>query len=668
MTGWFWMKRFGLLVALIPLGVATIQLAKLPGRLNSAQLSPDGKFALTSYADDEEQDRVTVRLLSLETGETTSLVATYGWFTGDECFAYVNFFEPTIRIFKFDRDSFRFREVASHATEAKYVHYEPPDFFAYIEGGKLIVTNVRTGTTATSSFAGSTASEFDVHGLTLASSATRWLVSEYSNGATGGRESQTLFALDEAGELKQLATWPAADWPRSDERNDRIYSITADLQLEIRRTLDGSLVETRPLQTVLGVKTGTKPRFHYLVDDELLAVNFAPNQEPIYDVRTRQVVFWNTADQRLDEAHDGLGFVRTNHSVEVLRLADKASLRKFHFDQAPHTVKLCDDGSLAILLDDESVRIYDMATGTLKRSFRDRWWVMPTVAVLMVGVAFWCWIWVKQSLRFDVHPVWDLAMIHAVLVGGLLARAALFLGDRNRYLFRFPLGTESAFVLGEGLLASWLALAMGWLVFGHRRWSIRATAPFFVSAAVILVVAAMYRGKPYATSSFLVAAAFMALAIGVCFALIRILGWRLAQHNDLHRSVRMPRTGVRLPLRDFFLIMAAVGAISAVIQFVPFAPYTKREIDQLVKMGSIAAVSAVTVWIIALNSRNWFWRAAAVAFVTLGMTSLPCYMFTFWLNWGTWLAVLRMMSALSISIWLSCWIFHLRGWYLVRVI
>jgi hypothetical protein len=113
-------------------------------------------------------------------------------------------------------------------------------------------------------------------------------------------------------------------------------------------------------------------------------------------------------------------------------------------------------------------------------------------------------------------------------------------------------------------------------------------------------------------------------------------------------------------------MMAAFAALSAVIQCVPFAPFNKRQIFQLATLGSLAGVAGAAVWLLAFNSRNWFWRSAAAAIVTLAICSVPSLRFPFWLNWEAWLGVLRMMLALTISIWISCWLFHMRGWRLVR--
>jgi len=430
---------------------------------------------------------------------------------------------------------------------------------------------------------------------------------------------------------------------------------------------DGSVMEVHPLAAELNVPTPAAawPPLMFIngVDSGLTRfwVQGQPKREIVYDYLRHHVVLSQQLSPSSRCSHflpDKALFV-TDHALEIRPFAEGAPVQRIDYQQSEtvYDAKFMQGGErVCALNDDQSVHVYDIASGKLLQVFRSRAWILPTFVSLLAGLGAWAVLWVRHSLRSGAHPIWDVAVLNGLVLGGLLLRVFLqgSLKDPNREVFQYL----------EALGASWMLLLVLWFVLGEARWSIKVMAPVLGLVATLSLAQFAFRGDRQGVWELLVGGLGFTIAASVIFGFARRWGWRLtntSSHWNQAQSRKRPAES-RMPLRDIFLVIAASGVLFAVVRFIPASRLDLQSAGMLGLLTVTTATAAIGGAWVALDIRHWLLRIVLATLVVLFAGSIHSLVFPQFYNWDTWMWQLRFAGLVVVFSCASLLVFRVRGW------
>ncbi len=663
-----WWRGF-LVLLLVPLAVASVCLARLPGQMTAIGISEDDAFVLTGNHLPFDDEGTEFRLLSVLTGQMKRLHASSGAEFSHGNLHWSEQHSNRIHVKCLDLTSFQETELGSFdATpfELGPCCFIQPGIVAMVnKRNEVCAVDLRTGTITAKSLPPLRTTQTHFWFALWRESPQRLLVVEVSNGATKGRDRMLLYSYgDGDGKLDKLAEWTANMIPRVADGN--LLSLTIDHSLEIRRMSDGVLVETQPLAAALNLPIPA-PAWPWPssvrvtdVESELVGVAVRPNQQMVYDYLRRQVVWQRTSpNSRCQDLRQDAAVFIQDQAVEIWRFEDQSLLRRIEFALPVYDARFTHDGErVLVLLKDESVHVYDVASGGRIQTHRSRGWVRPTFVALLLGFAVWSWMWVRHSLRSELHPLWDVVVLNALVLAGLLLRAFLqgSLRDPDRLIYSYF----------EALGASWLLMLGLWFVFGRRRWSVKIIAPLLGLVGTVGLALCVFRGDQQPTWELVVGALGLTVTLIAIFGLARRWGWRMINAGVQPDQPRAHNVEARIPLRDMFLVIAAVGALFAVLRFVPASRFEIQMAGRLALLVVTTAVVAIGGAWAALSPRHWLPRIIVLIFLIAGAGSIHSALFPQLYNWQAWMWHLRFAALVTGLTCASLLTYRVRGWRFAR--
>ena len=551
----------------------------------------------------------------------------------------------------------------------RFTGEEIPDQFCSLQSGlfatvnqqnELVVIDLPHQRRTTLALPQTQSSTFHSWFLTWSDPPTRLIVTERTTRVVKGQERMLLFSYTK-GELTQLSEWTTAAY-QPHLASDAILSMANTSLLEVRRLSDGALIETQTLDKILNVAPGIGI---HLGEPQagLVPIYTPPGRNIIYDYARQRIVFECVMPLgRCSDLNQDAALFLDQRSVEVVRLSDQQTLQRFDFSQYVYEARFIGNGEqLMVLLPDESVHLFDSATGALLHVWRSRAWVLPTKVGLLAGFAVWSCAWVWLSLRSGWHPLVDTIVLHGLGVAGLML-PVLWYGN-------LVIGGAFEFLNFESLAACWLLLVSLWCVFGRVRWSLRILAPILVVAVALGLNVLAFHGH-----NNLIALSAVGV-VGVALSFTMILGlthrWGLRWIDGQNASHPQPAThlSLQIPLRDSFWLMATIAILVAVARFVPLQQFDFRSLNMLAIVCTSFAVAALGGAWSASVPRAWLTRIVCLLVVIAGSSALHPQLFQTGISWNDWLGGLRAFSPLAIVSFGSLLIFRVHGgrWVMPRI-
>jgi len=128
-------------------------------------------------------------------------------------------------------------------------------------------------------------------------------------------------------------------------------------------------------------------------------------------------------------------------------------------------------------------------------------------------------------------------------------------------------------------------------------------------------------------------------------------GWTLSSAGSLPQTVVKERRGI--PLRDLFLITAAVAALLAVVRFVSPHMFAAREALELsIIITTVSLTGVVATWA-GLGPRLAAGSVLPAAFANLR-------------HWQNWMFTIKYQAFIALFACGTAWIFRAYGWRLRR--
>jgi hypothetical protein len=657
-------RRCVFALALIPLAYAAICLARLPQYVSSMHVSDDGKYVLTFYPSGVDEEVTDFQVLSLRTGQSMYLRARYRPKFENGGLYWCDLRDGRTVAKYLDLDSFREKiigDIERGPPHAPCSLISPGVLATVNKENELCVIDLQSGAVASHPLPPLRASASHFWFLFWLESSQRLLVSEESNGRTAGNERQVLFSYTN-GKLTPVGEWKASSTPTIAEGH--IYSLTINHSLEIRRIDDGALVAIQSMAEKLNLRGPglAFPLSVWISGSETGRVFFGArrNRYVLYDYVNKQVVTedWVPGKNCWDFDH-GKAIYAGDQVVEIGFLDPAAPLQRIELAQQLRGAKFIDGNQhVVVLLEDDSVHIYDTTSGKRIQTYRDRTWERPTFMALLIGFFAWGSLWVRDSVRNEVHPLWDVVVLNALVLTGLLLRVFLqgSVRDPTRPVYQYL----------QALGASWLMLVVLWFVFGKSRWSIKAIAPLMGLVAILLLALFVYRGNRQQIMELLIGAVVIIAVMCFVLGLARRWGWRLSNIKLANRAQPLELAESRIPLRDMFLITAAIGFLLALARLLPAHGFRWDTVGILALLVINTSLSAVGGAWAALSPRHWFVRTAMFVLLVLLVGSVHSLVFPQFYNLYSWKWQLRFAALVIGFSCLSLLTFRVRGWRLTR--
>jgi hypothetical protein len=206
-----------------------------------------------------------------------------------------------------------------------------------------------------------------------------------------------------------------------------------------------------------------------------------------------------------------------------------------------------------------------------------------------------------------------------------------------------------------------------WFVFANQRWSIKIIAPLLGLIGTTGLALLVFRGDRRSIWELLVGAVGVIAILSLTLGLARRRGWRLIQVGKHSSQPTVLKVETRMPLRDIFLVIAAVSGLFAVVRFVPASQLER----QVAGMLALLAVTTGTVAILgawgALTQRHAMLRITALVLAIACAGSIHSLLFPTLYNWFAWIWHIRFAAMVTVFTCASLLIFRARGWRLVQL-
>lgn len=655
--------RTWLLLALLPIIAGTLWLASWPPWIDGASITKDGAYVVTNTRMTWNPEQWEVRRLDLRTGQTQRmprLARTPPYL-----------FSPDNRWLDTTHDGDRFESVSlvrvddfSEAPGSDTSEWKSPPHFldndnvvVFDHDDDLRIVNLNDGTERglplpqTKGFR---------YAFSLAAP-DRLIVGDVRN--PRGNEPNWLVSLETP--IKVLAEWNS-NWRHSwSQHGESIYTLDADTdRLKELSVRDGSVVNEHSLD----------PLFEELPDAELgilldqrkavVVWSAANNRCYLYEFEQAAVVDCLPADvagidMSTDESFMVVGSMSGANSIGVFDLAVQAPRWRYTDDNRIVATRLTpDERHLIVVAKDGSVKLLDVSTGAVLRTYRSRAANAPVFTIVLVGFAAWCRLWVRAGVRAKAWPLFDAVFLNGLIAAAFIVRVNLSgsMQDPGRF----------AYQTAQSLFASWLVLLTCWGVFGRTRWTLRILAPLLGIAGTFAVVLINFRGDHYGVWQLVVGAVVVAAVCALWFGLLKRWGWMLSRAGSLPQTIVTERRGI--PLRDLFLITAAVAALLAVVRFVSPHMFAAREVLELsIIVTTVSLTGVVATWA-GLGPSHRCWRLLLVTLIVLAAGSVLPAAFANLRHWQNWMFTIKYQAFIALFACGTAWIFRAYGWRLRRAL
>ncbi|MBI2479626.1 MAG: hypothetical protein HYV60_13640 [Planctomycetia bacterium] len=489
----------------------------------------------------------------------------------------------------------------------------------------------------------------------------RILIFERPKGG-GGADKWRLISLTEP--ITQLAEWNSTRCVDL-AHNDEFYMFNADAdRLQQLSLEDGSVVEEYSLaplfEKVPAAEGGTVLPQRKLIgvydptQKRCLLYNF--DNDEIMDCLPPDVVSVHASK---DESYLVLGRESKGESpgVSIFDL-DTLSMQWLHQSrQALATWELSrDESQLITVRYDGSVRVLDVTTGEVLRTYRSRAAVLPVFGSVLVGFIVWCVLWVRAGTKLHSSPLVDAIFLNGLIAAAFIVRVNLSgsMQDASRF----------AYQTAQSLFASWLVLLTCWVVFGKARWSLRVLAPLLGVAVTLTFVLLNFRGDHFGVWQLVIGAFVVSLVGTLWFSLLRRWGYSLSDGDRVAISPsREPRS---IPLRDLFFITAAVAALLAVVRFVTPHMFAAHEAAALALIVTTISLTGVAATWAGFSRRHWIVRLLFLSLVVFAAGSVLPAVFPNLRHWYQWRFIAKYQAFIALFTLGTTLIFRSRGWRLRR--
>lgn len=469
----------------------------------------------------------------------------------------------------------------------------------------------------------------------------RLAVYEIANKNPVGKDRCLLFRF-EAGELSLLSEWTAQYLPRSSRQ--QIASISPLQVIEFRDLSNGELTSSMKLRDIIPATTATG---YYLegVNEKTVVVSDSSNWYLI-DHHSGQLVQQGTAIRTYSHAAGRFAVGNKLGEHTQYTIYDEQTGNEVGQIALPDSrhLQLSDTGEqLVVLNNDESVHVYEIASGNLLRIWRSRWWFWPSVTVLAVGCLVWAIGLTKANRRLGLHPIFLVVFWNLVLFSGLVIRLLSFGSFRDSH--------RPIYLYFHAQAASWLVLISLWFVFGRTRLALRLVGLIVAIAAIALLSLVILQAKQNRLGDVLLDMLGGGCLLIMLFQLTKWFGWRPFQ-PDLENSSIVETS--KWQLRDFFIITAAMSLLFAAARLVQNWPSLAT--STVLTMSCIifaAALSAViTTW--AVISPKAKLLKMLVATTCVGLLAFVPYLF--FNKTSNWFWHLREIISISLFTAFSVWL------------
>jgi hypothetical protein len=474
----------------------------------------------------------------------------------------------------------------------------------------------------------------------------------------GGLGKHRLISLTEP--ITQLAEWNST-LDLDTEYGDCFYSFNADTdRLELISLEDGTIVEEYSLAPIFEQFPAAQAGRVLPQRKMLCIVDSSQSRCLLYKFDSREVLDCLPTDlEGIDVSKDESFLVlgRGPNGVSIFDMETLSTRWLHQHGQALVTKVLSPDEShLITVCYDGSVQVLDVRDGQVLRTYRSHAAIVPVFGVVLMSFIAWCSFWVRVGVRLKSSPLADAILFNGLVAVAFIARVNLSgsMQDPGRF----------AYQTAQSLFASWLVLLTCWVVFGRTRWTLRILAPLLGIAGTFAVVLINFRGDHYGVWQLVVGAVVVAAVCALWFGLLKRWGWMLSRAGSLPQTIVTERRGI--PLRDLFLITAAVAALLAVVRFVSPHMFAAREVLELSIIVTIVSLTGVVATWAGLGPSHWCWRLLLVTLIVLAAGSVLPAAFANLRHWQNWMFTIKYQAFIALFACGTAWIFRAYGWRLRR--
>jgi hypothetical protein len=416
-----------------------------------------------------------------------------------------------------------------------------------------------------------------------------------------------LFEIDDQGQPRQIASWPAGvtgrpgqTWACTAHNEDHILSLSPDRsRIELHSVLDGALVSSysvpeldwnssnwRFVLRVIEVESSGEFRCFDLERREWLRapggtyrIFHVSEDRDYYFYRsvngvTRFKVYSRLEDQFISEFES----------------ADRAEVFRLDEDRFVETSNRYG----------ECVRIIDANTGKTVREIKPLAWIVYLLIAVLILYAAWCAAWMIVSARTGGWAWVDVLVVVGIPCLVLLMRVVIG-GDRLN-LNRIP--TRHALC---GVMAAEM-LAAVWIVFGATRLTLRIVPLMVLVAFFLALLTGVFYEAPWIVWYASTCAVVPAVCLTFLLGLFRVLGLRLF-HDPSHSSLRpVDRSFGRskFPLRDLILLTVVAALLFATTRPVSDSVGRILQMDSfLIRPLMFSVLGGCWAVFVALQRRRW---------------------------------------------------------------
>lgn len=334
------------------------------------------------------------------------------------------------------------------------------------------------------------------------------------------------------------------------------------------------------------------------------------------------------------------------------------------------TTLFSDDNQLAVATSDTRVFVYDLSTGKLLRCidpFRWTQWVNVLAAIVF---AAWCTAWLRIAARTHSQGWIDQALCSGLVIG--------YIAFRSSYGGMSSDPTRPIYQVAEGVMASWVIVAIAWLMFGMTRWSLRVLPILLLFGVSTGIAASIVGFRNPRIGEFVVGMSVLIATICLIFLPLRIYGLRfqlLSRMDGAESTIGEDSKSYRgIPLRDFFLATAVLAVGFAIFRGISLAVRIDLYgVLELISLGlSVSILGCVALWT-ALSFRSagvrWIVWSAMIAIAGI-LTVITSFAVTGWKWIPAWNLhiigfAMRLFVSASIATLLGFYAYRLRGWRIV---
>jgi len=487
----------------------------------------------------------------------------------------------------------------------------------------------------------------------------RMLVGDVHN--PRGNEPNWLVSLDDP--LEVLAEWNS-NWRHSwSQKGEFIYTLDADTdRLHVLSVRDGRVVNEYSLDALYDRLPDAELGSSLHQQKAVVVWSAANNRCYLYELERATVVDCLPADVAgfdvsTDESFIVVGSMHGAKSIGVFDLTTRDMRWRYTDENRIVATGLSpDEQQLTVVSEDGSVKMLDVANGLVLRTYCSRAANAPVFTLVLVGFVAWSCLWVRAGVRGKAWPLLDAVFLNGLIALAFMARINLSgsMQDASRFVYQ----------TAQSLFASWLVLLTCWVIFGRTRWTLRLLAPLLGIAGTFAVVLVNFRGDHYGVWQLVVGAIVVAVVCAIGFGGLKRWGWVLRSEDSSPQAPSYDRRGI--PLRDLFLVTAAVATLLAVVRFVSPHMFAAREALVLsIIVTTVSLTGVVATWA-GLGSSHWSWRLLVLTLIVLAAGSVLPVAFASHRHWQNWIFTTKHQAFIALFVCGTALIFRAYGWRLCR--